>query len=69
MGTSDFDWITIEDVEVKTETDKALLCTFSDGKEVWIPKSQVGVDSEAYAPGMSGTLVVPRWLAEKDELE
>lgn len=60
----------IENVETLRESDKALLVAV-DGEEVWIPKSAIHDDSEVYGMlpfGESGTLVIPRWLAEEKGL-
>lgn len=45
------------------ETDAAILVRFEDGIEAWIPKSQIDDDSEVYAKGHEGTLVITYWLA------
>jgi len=54
--------VTITDVTVDHETDMALKCII-EGKEYWIPKSQIDDDSEVSALGDEGTLVIPEWLA------
>ena len=56
-----------EDVTALRETEMALLCEI-DGKQVWIPKSQIHEDSEVYKMGTEGELVIPQWLAEEKEL-
>lgn len=61
------DKATFEDVSVIRETDSALLCRI-DGKDVWIPKSQIADDSEVYESGTEGTLVVSQWIAEQKNL-
>lgn len=50
------------------DTAKALLVEFEDGTEKGIPKSVIDEDSEVYAVGTTGALVVKRWFAEKEEL-
>jgi hypothetical protein len=57
-----------ENVTVKLETAKALLCVFDDATEKWIPKSVIHDDSEVYKWGTEGTLVVKQWFAEQEEL-
>jgi len=52
--------IAFENVRVIRVTDMALLCNI-DGEEVWVPQSQIDVDSEAYALDTEGTLIVTRW--------
>lgn len=56
-----------EDATALRETDKALFCDV-EGREVWIPKSQIDDDSEVYAQGHSGLLVINEWFAEKEGL-
>lgn len=51
-------------------SENALLLERPDDEDVWIPKSQLKgeeltEDSEA---GDSGSLILPRWLAEKEGL-
>lgn len=49
------------------ESDEAILV--SDGTiELWVPKSVVDDDSEVYADGTDGELVVAEWWAEKNAL-
>jgi hypothetical protein len=57
-----------EGVTVKLETAKALLVIFEDESEKWIPKSVIHDDSDVYKMGTSGTLIVQRWFAEKEDL-
>lgn len=54
--------VRIDDVECTKETDKALLCVI-DGKPVWLPKSQIDDESEVFAEGDTGTLVISEWIA------
>ena len=61
------DAVEFEDVHAKAETDKALLCVI-DGEEHWIPKGQITEDSEVYAKGDDGKLVVTQWIAEQKGL-
>lgn len=61
------DKATFDDVEVVQETEAALLCRI-DGKDVWIPKSQIDDDSEVYEKGTEGELVVSQWIAEQKKL-
>jgi hypothetical protein len=57
----------IAEVEIIAETERALLCVI-DGHEIWIPRSQVTLDSEVAEKGDFGTLVVTRWFAERTGL-
>lgn len=45
-------------------TDKAILCRFG-ALEVWIPQAAVDDDSEVYAKGHSGKLVVKAFFVDK----
>ena len=46
----------------------SLLCNIEGDVEVWIPKSEIDEDSEVTEVGDEGNLVIPQWLAEKEEL-
>ena len=59
--------VELTDVEAKKETEKAILCDI-DGKEMWIPKSQIDDDSEVFEEGHYGTLIITDWIAEQKEL-
>jgi hypothetical protein len=48
-------------------TDKALLVEV-EGREIWIPQSQVDDDSEVYEEGQTGTLIVSDWIADEKGL-
>jgi hypothetical protein len=67
------DLVTLE-VAVYQETDKALRVYLTDEDiECWIPKSLIHDNSEVYSyssnPGENeGTLIIPRWFAEKEGL-
>ena len=56
-------------VECLKETDAALLCDIN-GKEIWIPKSQVDDDFEVYdaVDHNEGTLVISEWIATEKGL-
>lgn len=58
--------VTIQNVTVKRETEKALLVEI-DGEEHWVPQSQIDDASEVYAMGTEGKLVVTTWFARKKE--
>ena len=55
-------------VQVTTETEKAILCVPEDDgdKQFWVPKSVVHDDSEAWKKGDTGKLVVKAWWWEKN---
>lgn len=49
------------------ETPRALLVSV-DGDDKWFPKSVIHDDSEVYAPGDEGELVVKAWWCRKNNL-
>lgn len=51
-------------VRVIAATELAILCVIDDDK-IWVPQSQVHDDSEVWAKGDEGTLVVTAWWAEQ----
>lgn len=59
--------VEFENVTVKIETEKALLCIINDA-EVWIPKSQIDDDSEVYKKDTEGKLIVTEWIAKQKDL-
>lgn len=61
------DTVDFSNVVAKHETEAAILCVV-DGKEVWIPKSQIDDSSEVKEDGDEGTLVVSEWIAEQKDL-
>lgn len=66
------DWVRIWVTEVLRETDKALLCLVLDADgveaEYWIPISQIAASSEVRGLGDEGILVIPGWLAERNNI-
>ena len=59
--------VELEVDDVLAVTDSAVLCEI-DGDEYWLPWSQIS-DAEIADKGDSGTIVIPRWLAEKHGLD
>ncbi len=59
--------VTFVDVVCLKQTTKALLCEIN-GKQVWIPHSQVDDDSEVYREGDEGKLIVSEWIANEKKL-
>ena len=60
--------VRITDVTLKRSTSKAGLYVTEDGDEVWIPWNHLeegSVDKD----GETGDILIPFWLAEKEELE
>ena len=54
--------VEFEDVLCKAASPKAILVVI-EGTEYWIPQSQVDDDSEVWAKGDEGTLVITEWIA------
>lgn len=52
----------VDDVEVMRDSGKALL-VFIDGKEHWIPNTQIHADSEVYSLSTKGRLIISKWIA------
>ena len=59
--------VTIKGVTSIGESGHAVLCLV-DGREIWIPKSQIHDDSEVFADDQTGKLVISAWLAERERL-
>ena len=53
-----------EQVACTKDTDKAILVSVN-GKDCWVPKSQIDDSSECYQAGTDGTLIVTAWFAKK----
>lgn len=51
--------------KIKHETEKAILVTNLKNKDIWIPKSQIEIDSNSR--GIIN-FQIPEWLAEDKEL-
>lgn len=65
---SRYDNVEIEVEKLIRQTANAALCLI-DGEECWLPWSQINEDSEITKDGDSGSVYIPRWLAEEKELE
>lgn len=61
--------VSFDDVKVKHETDRALLCVI-DGTDIWVPKSQITDESEVFdnEDHNEGVLIVKHWWADKNGL-
>lgn len=46
----------------------AILVRLDDDREAWVPKSVISEDSEVWADGTDGELIVPQWWATKEGL-
>lgn len=60
--------VDFDNVVVRDESDEAIKVELDDGRIVWIPKSLVHDDSEAYELGTDGTLYIPEWFALNKDL-
>lgn len=66
MATSTVNKVDFEDVKALKLSDsgKALLCCgLVEGKDTWVPLSQIHEDSEVFEVGHEGTLIVSEWWA------
>lgn len=61
-------YVLIEDTIIKAATDKALLCIVGS-EEIWIPRSQLHDDCELDEADDEGDLIIPKWLADKNDIE
>src|SRR5207249_6975883 len=68
-GMSTSPWVHLDVEEVVRETDKALLLRLEeDGREVWVPLSQIA-DNDLYSEGdRNCSISVSQWFAEKEGL-
>lgn len=57
----------IEDCYVKAATEKALLVEVGS-ESIWIPRSQLHEDCELSAEDDEGDLIIPQWLADKNDI-
>ena len=56
---------TFEDVVCVAESDKALLIDFDEDTQHWVPRSQIGEDSDVQGKGDEGDLDVTTWWAQQ----
>lgn len=61
-------YVAFEKTSAIRDTGKALIVVIEE-EEYVIPKSQIHDDSEVYEKGHTGKLIIPKWLAENEELE
>lgn len=67
MSDDRYESVSVPVEEVKAESAKAILIV-TEESEGWIPTSQIRDESEVWKKGDSGSLVIPRWLAEEKDL-
>jgi hypothetical protein len=56
------------DAEAIDSSDSALKCFLETGETKWIPNTVIHDDSEVFAEGHSGKLVLRLWWAQKEKL-
>lgn len=54
--------VRIDDAICTAATDNAILVLI-EGKQYWIPQSQIDDESEVWRKGDEGTLVISEWIA------
>lgn len=67
----DYELVRIDGVRAlyPSKSGNALLCSHESwDNPVWIVQSLIGDDSEVYRKGDEGILVIPRWLAIKENM-
>lgn len=58
----------IEDCKVVQDTEKAI-CVEIGSETIWIPRSQLHDDCELKEKDDEGDLIIPQWLAERNDIE
>ena len=61
------DVVTYSNATCIRQTEKAI-CVRIAGRDQWLPQSAVHDDSEVYAKGHEGRLVIKAWFARKEGL-
>ena len=67
-GDPKHEQVEVGNVTLKLSRPKAGLYVFEDGTEHWLPFSQVA-EGSVDKDGDTGTLYIPRWLAEDRDIE
>lgn len=63
-------YIIVHQCEAIRETNEAILVEVHGYDDpIWVPKSQIGENSDVYADCTSGSLVITAWFAEKAGLD
>lgn len=62
------EWVEVDDIECRQESELALLMTNRSGEEWWVPKSVIHYHSEVMEQDDVGKLIVRGWYAEKEGL-
>lgn len=68
--SEDPQYVAIHDCTVQHETDKAIKVDVGLPAPIWVPTGgkHIHEDSDVYAMGTEGTLIISKWLAEQKEL-
>lgn len=67
-GDPKYAQVEVANVTLKRSSAKAGLYVLEDGTEHWLPFSQVA-DGSVDKDNTTGTLYIPRWLAEDREID
>ena len=67
-GDPTYAQVEVANVTLKRSSAKAGLYVLEDGTEHWLPFSQVA-DGSVDKDNTTGTLYIPRWLAEDREID
>lgn len=66
----DDETVAIKGVRALRASERGLYCYIEQTRSNrWLPQSHIAPESEVRAPGDEGTLVISRWLADREELE
>lgn len=57
-------WVQV--LQFITESDEAVCCELTDGREIWIPFS--AIDQTVRKPDDSGKVLVAMWLVKKEDM-
>lgn len=60
-------WKAVQDTPASIRVERQDLEGYDPNHSLWIPQSQVHEDSEVYAKGTEGSLIVTAWLARERE--
>jgi hypothetical protein len=68
MSDDGDEMVVFDEVIVKAATKKAILCEI-EGEDYWIPRSQLGDETDVDESGDAGQIAIPKWLARAKNLE
>lgn len=62
-------WVHVDVKKIVKETDKAFLCRLEDGRQEWLPKTQIS-DPDDYEEGDENcTISITEWIANEKGIE